>query len=229
MRKLLVSLALSMVASLLGSGPALGAPLAFFFDSGSARITVTRSSDGSLVIDEDILLDGAFVTFDPATPALVDFDIRAGSTGPFAMLQSYAGFDTFTIESLSITPGASYANTFFSMTGPTTYSFLVGPVDVGITYSAFNSGGPPPAPVSNSPLPTVGDSFLNGTLDTDTMALELLGITLAEIPGGAFGESDNLILKADITWSGVVPEPGTASLLGVGLVLLSARRRRGVH
>jgi len=220
---------LAVVASLAmgGSGAAFAAPITFFFDSGSAHITATRSGDNSQVVDETIALNGVFVTFDAVVPEIVDFAISAPMSGAIAMLQPYGGFDTFVIESGTITPGVTYSSIFLSMIGPTTYSFLVGPVDVAGVYSAFNSGGPPPLPVNNVPVPFVGASFLNGTLDTDSMTLELLGITLAEIPGAAFGEEDNLIVKADITWTGSVPEPATPALFASGLLLLVLRHRKG--
>lgn len=209
------------------AGPAAASPIVMYFDSGSAHITANRTSDNSLVTDTDISLDGLSVTFDPATPEIVSFAITAPMSAPISLLQPWGGFDTFVIESASIVPGGGYSSIFVSMTGPTTYAFLVGPVDVNGIYSAFNSGGPPPVPVSNVPVPFIGASFLNGTIDTDLMLLELLGITLAEIPGAAFGEIDNLVVKADITWSGsIIPEPSTATLLSLGIVGLAALRGR---
>jgi len=206
------------------SAPAIAAPIQYFFDSGSAKVTATRTSDASSVVDTTISLDGVFVTFDAALGELIDFSITAPLSGAIPMLQSYGGFDTFVVESASIVPGGTYSSIFTSMIGPATYSFLVGPVDVAGVYGAFNSGGPPPFPVSGVPVPFAGLSFLNGTINTDTLVLELLGITLAEIPGASFGEADDLIVKADITWTGLVPEPSTALLMGLGLVSLSVRR-----
>jgi hypothetical protein len=222
-------LAVAIATAVCLAGNAWASPVTFFFDSGSAHVTATRSSDNSIVVSETVALDGVFVEFDAAVPELVDFDISAAMTGAISMLQPWGGFDTFVIESASITPGVAYSSIFVSMIGPTQYSFLVGPVDVDGVYSAFNSGGPPPLPVMNVPVPFVGASFLNGTIDTDSMVLELLGITLAEIPGAAFGETDNLLIKADITWTGAVPEPGTSILVGLGLFLLASRRRIGVE
>jgi hypothetical protein len=221
-RILLVSLLALGLAS-----PAIAASINYSFTSGSATVTANRTSDQSVVVAPTVVpLDGVFVEFDAAGLMLVDFAITAPMTGSISMVQAWGGFDTFVIESASITPGGGYSSLFVSMIGPTTYSFLAGPVDVNGVYSAFNSGGPPPLPVSNVPVPFVGSSFLNGTIDTDTMVLELLGITLASIPGAAFGETDDLDVKADITWSGAVPEPGTAMMLGMGLMLLSAQRRK---
>ena len=56
------------------------------------------------------------------------------------------------------------------------------------------------------------------------MVLELLGITLAELPGAAFGETDNLIVKADITWTGTVPEPSSALQFSASLLALMVLR-----
>ncbi|MFT5443887.1 MAG: hypothetical protein ACI8W3_002938, partial [Myxococcota bacterium] len=109
--------------------------------------------------------------------------------------------------------------------GPSTWSFLVGPVDVAGVYSASHTSGSPTA-VSNLPAPFIGSSFLNGSIDTDLLTFDLLGVTLAQIDGTGFGEED-LIVKADLSWTGtVVPEPGTATLLAAGLLGFGAKRRR---
>jgi hypothetical protein len=203
-------------------------PLTFYFSGGSAHVTATAGA--TLIVDETIDLDGAFVTFDPAVPEVVDFSITAGQSDPISMLTPYGGFDTFVIESANISPGTGYSNFVVSPTGPSTWSVLIGPVDVAGVYSASSSGGAPPAPVMNLPVPFSGAalSFMNGTIDTDLMTFELLGITLAEIPGSdlEFPEGDDLIVKADVTWFGAVPEPSTALLLATGLLGMSAMRKR---
>jgi hypothetical protein len=69
---------------------------------------------------------------------------------------------------------------------------------------------------------------LNGSINTDLMTFELLGVTLTEINGSTLEvpEEENLVVKADLTWTGVVPEPNTAALLASGLIAIGVRRRR---
>jgi len=209
---------------LLSAGTAVATPVTFYFSSGTAHITATAGA--TIVVDDTIGLDGVFVTFDPDVPEVVDFAITAPQSDPIMMLSTYGGFDTFVVESASIVPGGSFANFSVSPTGPNTWSFLIGPVDVAGVYSAWNSLGPPPDPVMNLDAPFTGTSFLNGSIDTDLMTFELLGVTLADLLGSNFGETQDLIMKADITWTGAIPEPGTGALLATGLAGGTALRRR---
>jgi hypothetical protein len=63
-----------------------------------------------------------------------------------------------------------------------------------------------------------------GTLDINTGILDLQGVTLGSIL--VPGEADPLIIKADILFTGLVPEPGTGILVGIGLAGLAYARRR---
>lgn len=209
---------------LLLSWTAKATPVTYSFSSGSAKITATAGA--TTVVDTTIVLDGLFVTFDAAIPSVIDFSFTAPQSAPISMLTTYGGFDTFVVESASINPGIGYSNFLVTPTGVDTWDFLVGPVDVAGVYSASHTSGIPP-PVTDLAAPFEGMSFLNGSINTNTLVFELLGITLTKFNGGDFGEIDDLIVKADITWTGsmVVPEPGTATLLGAGLMGLAARRK----
>ena len=253
LRGLVLGLVLGLgVAATLGTATAEAAPVVYPFVSGSAHLTWTRSSDSSLVMDTTLALDGAFFTFDPISGEVVDFSITLPMSGAIALLQPWGGFDTYVIESASIVPGPTYSSIFSTMTGPTEHSFLIGPVDLAMTYSAFNSGGPPPAPVNNVPMPFVGASSLTGRFDTALVGLELQGVeassalaclpglacgdpVLATIPGAAFGEIDNLFVQAEISWGASlppvpgpnpIPEPSAAIVFAVGLLIVAPRVRR---
>ena len=106
------------------------------------------------------------------------------------------------------------------MEGPGQYSFLAGPIDIDGVYSI------PPAAM-NYAVPFTDDSYLSGSIDVNMAYFTLTGITLTELPGIAFGEAGDLQVKADITFTGmfVIPEPGTAGLVAMGLIGMAAARR----
>ena len=60
----------------------------------------------------------------------------------------------------------------------------------------------------------------------DTISLGLVGVNLATFPQLANPGAPDIVVKADFTFIGVVPEPGTALLLGLGLAGLAASRSR---
>ncbi|MCP4002792.1 MAG: hypothetical protein GY725_01225 [bacterium] len=205
--------------------PASAAPTTYNFTSGDATITADTTPGGvSVLASASYPLDGIFVEFDDALPALTDFAISVAPTGVIAMANPYGGYDQLEIVSAILTPGVGYTN-FFVAGGPTSYSFAVGPVEVNAVYNVTDSTLTNP-PQLGVPL-TFSNSSISGTIDISLMQLELSGLTLGVLSGAAFGEADDLVIKADITLEGTaVPEPGLGVLLGMAIGTFIAVARR---
>lgn len=215
---------LCALAVLLYSLPALAAPVNYTFVSGYVDVTASRTDDPfTFLLDERLVLDGDFFEFDAMAISVSDFRITAPQSGTLPLSSAYGGFDRVVIESLMLTPGNGYSSSGTALS-PTEFSLNSGPIMVDAVYSAFDSNNVNP-PVSN-----IGLSFetntLSSTVDTDMVMFELTGLTLGFLPGADFGESADLVVKGDVTFFGVVPEPATASLMGLGLVCLAWGRRR---
>jgi hypothetical protein len=125
-----------------------------------------------------------------------------------------------------ISPALGYSTVFGVPTGPGTYTFAAGPLSIAGVYSAFDSTLTTPD-LLNAAFPFTDTSFISGSININTGTLTLTGITLAVIPGALFGETEDLQIKADITFVGMepIPEPTTALLVGLGLVGLASTRR----
>ncbi len=204
--------------------PCTASATTFFFTGGTATVTATAGADtvlGATVIP----LDGAFINFDPLGAGdLVDFSITIPQTSTLNLTTDYGGYDEVVIESASLAPGVGYTNINNQSLGGGVYTFLAGPIDIEGVYSASDSTNTNP-PVMDVPVPFTDTSLLVGTVDTTLGTLELTGLTLTQLPAAAFGETDNLVVKADILFTGVVPEPSTGLLVGVGMALMTIRRR----
>jgi hypothetical protein len=201
--------------------PASAAPVTYLFNDGFATINAVRLDTLAEVLEPTVIdLDGAYVTFDEGTITLTDFLVTVPATGTIALAQPYGGNTQFAIESASLQPGAGFSTLFGSVDGPGLYSFFAGPIDIDGVYSI-------PPMVTNYPVPFTDDSFLSGSIDVNMGYFTLTGITLTELNGGDFGEAGDLQVKADITFVGmfVIPEPGTAGLVGLGLLVMATARR----
>jgi hypothetical protein len=216
------------VALLTVASHAQAAPVYYQFTSGSAEITATTGATTLTPVPAVLTLDGMFAEFDELVPALTDFSFTTAPNQPIFLSAPYGGYDEIVVNSAAMTPGVGYYHASATDNGGGSYSVTVLPVHVSGIYSAMFSGGPPPAPVSNVPIMYDNASPLLATINVITGTFTLEGITLAVIP--LPGEPSPLVVKADLTFQGMVPvpEPGVSILIGLGLAGLIVRRSRCV-
>jgi hypothetical protein len=212
------------VATLFGAGASSATPVLYSFVSGSATLTATVAGFGTIAVGT-IPLTGTQVTFDTGPPAkLNSFLFTAGPAGPLPLTGALGGVSV-TIASLSIAPGVGYTSTATGPSpGPGTYNYTANNIAVsGVASLSGLAVTGPTAFGTNNPF-LVGQVVVGGT-----GTLGLNGITLGTLPIPAipsiFFPGGTATLKADILFTGIVPEPGTGLLLAAGLAGLAASRR----
>jgi len=206
-------------------------PVTYTTSGGSVTIT---ASVGTSVIGGPVVVGftgSGSVTFDDAVPEVVNIMFSLASIGPITLAIPYLGFDTVTVHTTTVNTAVGYdgTNVTLQLAGPPVdnYAYSIGPLKATGTFSASNSAGPPPAAISFAPfnllLPTAsGTLFVN----TVTGSLSMLGVTIGVVQPSL--NAPALVIKGDFELTAAIPEPGTAALLGIGLVgLLAAGRRIG--
>jgi hypothetical protein len=201
----------------------------------------TITGVGGNVLDvQDVPLTGQYVTFDDMVPELLDIVLTVGSVGPVVLTQTFNGYDTVTIHSASLSPCApctadnlaivNFDGSMVSVLNAAVanFSYIAKHLQVVANISASNSAGPPPPPLVNAPFMTWNPTATGTiTLNTATNQLVMSGITIASIQD-ATNANRILSIKGDFTFEGnpAAPEPGSAVLLGMGLLGLLAAGRR---
>jgi hypothetical protein len=199
-------------------------PITYTFTGGSATLTATVAGFGTIAVGT-VPLTGTQVTFDTGPPAkLNSFLFTAGPAGPLPLSGIFSGVSV-TLASLSIAPGGGYTSTASGPSpNPGTYTYNAQNIAVNgvASLSGLVTTGPTAFGTNN---PFLSGQVVVGGLGT----LGLNGITLGTLPIPAipaiFFPGGTATLKADVLFTGIVPEPGTALLLAAGLATLAASRR----
>ena len=176
--------------------------------------TTTSVLEGTVPVE--VALGGSFVDFDPALGAngsIVGLQLVPASSFDLDLDQTLVGFDMIQVTGAMLDHALGAIGTV-SPFGSFTLDTIMSGTITGI-------GGPPPATfVSSTTSGAAGSVGISGNM----LNLGLVGVNLAQFQS-LTNPSDIIEVKADFNFIGVVPEPGTAVLLGLGLLGLSARGR----
>lgn len=216
-RNLLLAAAITLFAA-----SAQAAPITYLFTSGQVTVTATVGAT-PVAGPVTISLTGSAVQVDETALVLNYTLLSAGSSGSVAISPSYLGYTSINIDFASLSAFGGTL-TLLDPGPPGEYGYSIGPVTVTGQMDLVNTN--PFLSVTNQPFGFSNPSA-SGTLFVDTnVAIALDGITLGSIDPDGPGGADPLVLKGDFLFEGVVPEPGTAILLGLGLAGVASSRRR---
>jgi hypothetical protein len=241
LRVLIRGWSLLAIALLLATSSANAVPMIYAFDSGTATLSVTLDDVGQTnVLDPtaqpsvtvNVALDGSQVVYDPiAGPpdgTLLSLMLTA-ATASLGSLSIDLTMDSAQVDltSLSIIDAMlnndSGASAILSGS-----SFLLDTImDATVSGVRPDTSTFGPVPSSSLTSQATGSLFVSGS----QINIGLFGInlaTFAQIVAEGDPPAPDIVVKADFTFVGtLVPEPGTALLLGMGLIGLGCTQRRG--
>lgn len=212
------------LAVVLSAAPVAASPVTYLFQSGS--VSLYASTGGSPVGGPvGVSLTGVSVTVDEAALTLDTLTFTVGSTGSIPI--TYGAYTSFNLDSALVT-GTGGTLALNDPGPPAEYGFTI-TVDLSGQFDAVSATDPSPPSYTDAPFSIPGASgdgliFIDPSIDELTLSQITIGAIDPDGPGGLAP----LLVKGDFIFVGAVPEPGTALLLGAGLVtLVAGARRRG--
>ncbi len=212
---------LAFSSVLLAAGAASATPVLYSFSSGSVTITATANAI-PIAAPVTLPLTGVQVTVDTSSLTLSSFLFTIPSSGLITFYGPVGSYTALNIDFASASASGGSLTVVPPIVNPQEYSYLIGPVSVSGQYDAV--GAPPitDAPFGFTNTSATGSIFIDTVLNGGTLDLD--GITIGTV--SPLGAPVPIVIKGDFFFEGIVPEPGTALLIGSGLAGLGLVGRR---
>lgn len=210
-------------ASLGFASGAAAVPIEYLITTGTVDIDVKLSGSTVGSVTGVALTGGFTIDVDALSLDALSVDI----SDEWIMLnQPVWGYDEIHVESANLSGDATFA-TLFRMGSPANYTVAAGSLTVVGSWGANDTSGTNPA-TSNNAI-SFGVASIGAVVNTVPL-IAIDSVTINSVSGDDFGNpGENLTIVATyaISTATVVPEPGTGSLMALGLVGLAWRRRSG--